>query len=141
MKCLLVIDMQEDYVGNNRNKKIYPYDDKKLIANINKKISEYPDEMVFYIINRFWWESVKTEKRLVDGLAVVSNNIYEKKKKSCFSNKELLEYIKEMNIKTIELIGVDGNYCVRCSALEGLKEFDILFDLNCIGIGNMKKFR
>lgn len=55
MKCLLVIDMQEDYVGNKRNKKRYPYDEKKLILNINKKISEYPAEMVFYITNKFWW--------------------------------------------------------------------------------------
>ncbi|MDU4849460.1 hypothetical protein [Clostridium sp.] len=29
MKCLLVIDMQEDYVRNKRNKKRYPYDEKK----------------------------------------------------------------------------------------------------------------
>lgn len=55
MKCLLVIDMQEDYVRNKRNKKRYPYDEKKLILNINKKISEYPAEMVFYITNKFWW--------------------------------------------------------------------------------------
>lgn len=62
MKCLLVIDMQEDYVRNKRNKKRYPYDEKKLIVNINKKISEYPAEMVFYITNKFWWENGKIEK-------------------------------------------------------------------------------
>ncbi|MFT8348372.1 hypothetical protein [Clostridium saccharoperbutylacetonicum] len=31
MKCLLVIDMQEDYVGNSRNMRRYPYKGKEFI--------------------------------------------------------------------------------------------------------------
>lgn len=83
----------------------------------------------------------KNWKKLVDGLSVVSNNIYEKKKNSCFSNKELFEYLKKINTQTIEFVGVDGNDCVGYSALVGREEFDVLFDLTCIGIGNMKKFQ
>jgi len=33
MKCLIVIDMQNDYVGDSRNIKRYPYDSLNSIGN------------------------------------------------------------------------------------------------------------
>jgi len=41
MKALIVIDMQEEYVGQKRNKKRYPYDSEQLIKNINLRIATY----------------------------------------------------------------------------------------------------
>jgi len=41
MKALIVIDMQEEYVGQKRNKKRYPYDSEQLIKNINSRIATY----------------------------------------------------------------------------------------------------
>jgi nicotinamidase-related amidase len=141
MKCLFVIDMQEDYVGSERNRKIYPYDTTSLTANINKKTSEYPSENVFYITNKFFWEYRKKPK-LINELLVVSNNFYVKKKTSCFSNVDLLNQLKKMNVHTIELVGVDGNYCVGRSAMEARKKgFHVLMDLSCVGIANTKKFQ
>lgn len=62
MKCLLVIDMQEDYVGDSRNVKMYPYNTKELIDLINEKILEYPSESVIYIVNKFFWELSRKPK-------------------------------------------------------------------------------
>jgi len=142
MKCLLVIDMQEDYVGDSRNTRMYPYNAKELISSINKKISEYPNESVIYIVNRFFWEIGRKPKRLVNGLSVMSNNVFEKRKASCFSNKQLLEYLQDINAIELELVGVDGNYCVGASAIDGItNQYKILFNESLIGIGNYGKFK
>ncbi len=141
MKGLLVIDMQEDYVGAKRNKKRYPYDTQKLIVEINKRIEQYSDETVIYIANKFFWEIEKAPKTYVNGLNIVSSNSYMKRKSSAFSNEELLKYLQKMNITSLELVGVDGNYCVANTALDGIKKgFAILFNEYCIGISNQAKF-
>ena len=142
MKCLLVIDMQEDYVGNSRNTRMYPYNAKELINSINEKISKYPNESVIYIVNRFFWELGRKPKRLVDGLSVISDNVFEKRKASCFSNKKLLEYLQKINASEFELVGVDGNYCVGASAIHGVtNQYKILFNESLVGIGNYNKFK
>lgn len=97
MKCLLVIDMQEDYVGVSRNIKKYPYKTKELIHSINNRIAEYPQASVIYIVNKFFWEIGKKPKRIVEGLLVVSNHVFEKRKASCFTNNDLLEHLKKIN--------------------------------------------
>lgn len=142
MKYLLVIDMQEDYTGIKRNKKLYSYDTKKLINNINKRIDEYPPESVIYITNRFFGELGKGQKELVKGLNIVSNNFFEKNKKSAFSNVKLLEYLQKKNVESLELVGVDGNYCVGYTALDGIRKgFHIVCNESCIGVKDAEKFK
>lgn len=142
MQYLLVIDMQDDYVGEKRKMSKYPYNTKELIENINRRISEYPEKSVIYITNRFFWEFGKKSKKLVDGLNVVSNNIFQKKKKSVFSTKELIDLLQDESISSLELVGVDGNYCVGASALDGVRKgFSIFLNENCIGVGNAIKFK
>jgi len=142
MKCLLVIDMQEDYVGNSRNVKIYPYKTEKLIHSINDRISEYSKDAVIYIVNRFFWEFGNKPKKLVNGLSIISDNIFEKRKASCFSNNKFLEYLQKINASELELVGVDGNYCVGASAIDGAnKQYKILFNEALVGIGNYNKFK
>ena len=141
MNGLLVIDMQEEYVGTKRNKKRYPYDTQSLISKINERIRQYPEESVIYIVNKFFGEIGKTPKVYVNGLDIVSRNSYMKRKSSAFSDVKLLEYLQRMNITSLELVGVDGNYCVAKTALDGIKKgFDIKCNEHCIGICNQAKF-
>lgn len=141
MKCLLVIDMQEDYVGPGRNKKRYSYDAEGLIRRVNGRILTYPAESVVYITNRFVWEFGTAAKKLVDGLAVVSKNIYEKKKSSGFSNEKLSGLLREMGADTLELVGVDGNYCVASTALDGIaRGFSVICNRTCIGVSKPNRF-
>ena len=49
-KALLVIDMQNVFVGKNHNK-MFNYNHEELIFNANKLIDSYPEDSVFYIIN------------------------------------------------------------------------------------------
>lgn len=141
MRYLLVIDMQEQYLGKDRNRKIHPYNEDKLINKINERIREYPRDNVVYITHRFFWEFNKKTKKLVSGLLIVSENIFEKKKASSFTNEKLCEFLIERNVTELELVGIDGNYCVASSAKEGKKKgFRILFNEAGIGVGNKNKF-
>lgn len=142
MRYLLVIDIQEDYMGTKRNKKLYPYDTEKLINAVNKRIEEYPANSVIYILNKFFWELNKQQKAPAKGLNIASDIFFEKKKKSAFSNVRLLEYLQNMNVKSLELVGVDGNYCVGYTALDGIeKGFQIICNQSCIGVKDAGKFK
>lgn len=141
MKYLLVIDMQEDYVGSARNKKQYPYKEEVLIDRVNQKILEYPKENVIYITNKFFYERANKTKKLVDGLMVVSDFVFEKRKSDCFSNKALLQFLQDKKVTELELVGVDGNYCVKASAKSGvLHGFAVTMYLPAVGVANQKKF-
>lgn len=140
MKALLVIDMQEEYVGQKRNKKRYPYASEQLIKSINSRIADYEQRSgsVIYIKNK--GKSGRASD-LVAGMMLVSDVVYEKSKASCFSNQSLLDYLREEAISEIEFVGVDGNSCVRFSALDGIKHgFAIFVSLSCVGIASEERF-
>lgn len=110
INSLIIIDMQEDYIGSSRNKKTYPYNAELLISNINMKIEQYRrnGDMIIYIQN-----VVKDKKsEFVRGIHIISEFAFEKYKASCFTNYELRAFLTENDITNIELVGVDGNYCV-----------------------------
>jgi nicotinamidase-related amidase len=138
-KALIVIDMQEAYVGK-QNKRARFYNAEKLIYNINERIKQYQlnSDIVIYIQN-----VAKGKKSdIVKDLIILSENIFEKNKASCFGNQDLLSFIDENKISTIELAGVDGNYCVGMSALEARKlGIAVKMNLQCIGTGNQEKFK
>lgn len=140
MKALIVIDMQDEYVGQKRNRKRYPYDSERLIRNINMKLVDYEQcsDLVIYIRNKGKSERISD---LVAELHVVSNLVFDKSKASCFSNDLLLKYLKDKAINEIELAGIDGNSCVGISALDGAKcGFLVSLSLSCIGIANAERF-
>ncbi len=141
MKALIVIDMQEDYTGQKRNQKRYPYDSMQLIKSINARITNYEQHTnsVIYIKNKGKSAQISA---LVEGLNVVSDLCFTKEKASCFSNPEFISYLIENNLSQLELAGVDGNYCVGMSAIDGAKKgFDIHISLSCVGIVNDDKFQ
>lgn len=135
MRALLVIDMQEDYVGENRNRKQFPYHPEILIPRINQRIERFSSEgnLVVYILNRFFYQSKKYIPQLVQGLNIASDRTFVKNRANCFSNRELTCYLCENNVSAVETVGVDGNYCVAVSARAGVKEgFSVLFNQRCV---------
>lgn len=140
MKALIIIDMQEKYVGRKRSSRRYPYDVDRLITNINSRITDYETrgDAVIYIKNKGKSDDASD---LVAEMRVVSDLVYEKNKASCFSHSSLLTYLADQAINEIELIGIDGNSCVALSAIDGTKRgFSIRLSLSCIGIANMERF-
>lgn len=127
-KVLLVLEMQEDYIGEARNKSMYSYDAKKLINIVNSCITSYDPDNVIYVKNviknnlihriftRYGLEGTSGIE-LVKGLKVVSNHIYEKQKLNAFEkNMELYYFLEERKIDTLELVGLDGGGCVAMTA-------------------------
>lgn len=144
MQALLVIDMQEDYIGNERNQKRFPYDSECLIENINQRILWFieHDGLVIYIVNRFIYQSEKFKPQIVKGLSIVSSLFFEKRKANCFSIPSLLQCLNENLIDEVELVGIDGQYCVGMSALGAIKEnFSVRYNENCVGVRNNTKFQ
>ena len=140
MKTLIVIDMQEDYVGQNRNKKRYPYISEQLVDNINLRIAEYKrnNDLVMYVKNK---GKSSIASPFIKEINFISDLIFEKSKASCFSNNDLVSYLNENISNQIELIGVDGNYCIGISALDSVKHgFSTCINLSCVGIANIKRF-
>lgn len=86
MQALLVIDMQEDYVGSERNQKRFPYNSECLIANINERIFWFVehDGLVIYIVNRLVYQGKRFRPQLVKGLSIVSHLFFEKKSRLLF---------------------------------------------------------
>lgn len=125
-KALLVIDAQEDFIGEQRNKNKFNYEDvDDLIKNINDKIKTYEKNMdeVIYIANvlpnNFFYKKffrygitgskgAKFDKRI----KIVSENYFEKQVGNAFKNNNLVKFIKDNAISDIELVGVDGVGCV-----------------------------
>ena len=140
MRALIVIDMQDDYVGQNRNQKRYPYDSEQLVDNINMRIADYEqrNDLVVYIKNKGKSTYISD---FVPSLRLASDLVFEKDKASCFSNSALLSYLTEKPVNEIELAGVDGNSCIAISAADGAKlGFSISISLPCIGIANEERF-
>lgn len=142
MRFLLIIDMQEDYTGENRNRKRFPYDIEPLIDNVNHRINSYSREHIVYIKNQFFWEPPKREKSLSKGMNVVSNQIFTKRNNNSFKNIEFANFLREKNVTELEIIGIDGNYCVKATAIAASKAgYKVFLNENCIGIADTKKFR
>ena len=143
-KALLVIDMQNVFVGKNHNK-MFNYNHEELIFNANKLIDSYPEDSVFYIINIMKknlinifapfkvYEGTK-EAEIAEEINVVSDLIFKKYKSDAFTNKASLERLRQDNIREVEIIGVDGGGCVANTALGAIRNgFKVVINNQCVG--------
>ena len=144
-KALIVVDMQEVCVGKN-HAECFQYPD-SLLPTVNQIIDANKGNIVIYIrnimkkntINKFApfqaYEGSK-EIELVEGLHIISNNIFDKYTGDAFSNKELPDFLKKNEVEEVEIIGVDGGGCVPLTALGALKNgYKVV--VNTKGIGTM----
>ena len=83
MKALLVIDMQENYLGKKAKSH---YDAEGLIQNINRRIAECQEnkELIIYIVNRFFYQRKAFRPQLAEGLTAASELLFEKQHADCF---------------------------------------------------------
>jgi nicotinamidase-related amidase len=154
-KALLVIDAQEDFIGEQRNKKKFNYEDlDELIKNINNKINIYEKNMdeVIYIANvlpsSFFYKKffaygitgskgAKFDKRI----KIVSENYFEKQVGNAFKNNNLVKFIKDNQINEVELVGVDGTRCVFRTAKGAIEiGLNVTILSECVGTINPDKF-
>ena len=142
---LLIINMQEYYVGKGRDKKRFDYNCNELIDKINKRIAKYDPEEVFYVktVGKGLFKGGlpkgnAAESDIVTKLKVVSKNVYLKSKPDAFANDVLGEFMRARNVKQVEICGVDGGNSVGASAV-GAFEYDLKIVYNEACIGTMDK--
>jgi len=136
LKALVIVDMQEAYIGE---KSKYRYLNKKeLIGCINQRIKKASiDTIIIYIKNAR--KGVASE--LVSGLSIVSDLVFVKGKSSCFSNSEFIDCLVHNNVNELEIVGIDGDVCVKHTAIDGVNRgFAVTIPLSCIGVINKERF-
>lgn len=144
--ALLVVDMQEAYVGEHR----FPYlkyDIPRLLTTVNGVIDVYADEkrLIVYVrnvmerslLNRlslFKVHEGTLESKLVEGLHVTSSHVFVKHAGDAFSNPQLHAFLKENNVDSVKIVGVDGGGCVALTALGAIEHgYHVVVDEPAIG--------
>lgn len=134
MKALLVIDVQSCYMEK--------YED-DLLGKINQRIrtAQNEQECIIYVRNTKRLRSGKKTAEFAEGLSVVSEHIFCKEHADAFSNKQLSDLLEQKEVKEVEIIGVDGNFCVAASAAGAKKlGYQVFLRLECIGVQNSFRF-
>lgn len=127
--ALLVIDMQNDYLWENR-KKLFSYDTARLTASVNALV--YRCRLVIFIrliiqnlpTNRllFGYSIAGTEgAKLYGGLDIVSEYRFDKYFGDLFTNRTLGKLFRDQGVETVHLCGLDECGCVAAMALGAVK--------------------
>ena len=78
---------------------------------------------------------------LAKELLVVSERIYTKKFPSAFTNDEFAKALENMNVTDIEVVGVDGNSCVKKTCIDAINAgYNVILDLACTAARNATIF-
>lgn len=134
MKALLVVDVQQEYMGKY---------DKELITRINERImlAHEDNELIVYVKNQRHLKSGVCSYELADGLELCSENIVYKDKSSVFDNENLLQLLHDNVVSDITIIGIDGCCCVASSAADECKAgYTVLLPCKYIGVQNSERF-
>lgn len=134
MKALLVIDIQKSYIIKYGN---------DIVQRINERIIESQKAQydIVYIKNTKKLRSGMVTDEFADQLIFASDNVFCKKQADAFSSEELISYLNSKSISEIEMIGVDGNSCIKESAKGAINSgFVVSVILSCVGVSNMPRF-
>ena len=134
MKALLVIDIQKSYITKYEN---------AIVQRINERIikSQKAQYDIIYIKNTKKLRSGMVTDELADELILASDNVFCKKEADAFSSEKLISYLNSKHISEIEMIGVDGNSCIKASAKGAVKcGFIVSIILSCVGVSNLPRF-
>ncbi len=133
MKTLLVIDVQEKYIS---------FYDADLLPRINARIAAAKADgtQVLYIRN-IGIRGDNDSYTLARELRVVSDHIYEKRFPSAFTNASFAKELSDMQATELEIIGVDGNSCIKKTCLVAVRAgYKVTLNLECTATKNAKIF-
>lgn len=129
-RALVVLDIQEGYVGTNGRQPVTDLPASGLIANVNRLIDRAPAAgmEVAYIrqvfSNNFFVRmhgGRRAGKVMIDRrVRVINTNDFEKNRTDAFSNKQFEQVLIDNHVNELYLTGVDAAYCVYYTALGAL---------------------
>lgn len=96
-------------------------DTEGLIGACNDIIAGYAPEHVVYIANLRPFAKEPAGNPMASGLTIVSENLFYKKRPDAFSNRLLMERLRKLDVDELEIIGIDGNWCIKYTAFGALR--------------------
>lgn len=132
-KALLVIDLQNDYLWEQRNER-FSHSTNELIGNVNEIINQYRYNgcdiiYIAHIVQNTWGNrklfgfSIQGTDgaKLFNNLNIVSDYYFEKYFPSAFSAKKFTKFMKENNYDSVAICGLDEGGCVTATANSAVK--------------------
>jgi nicotinamidase-related amidase len=151
-KALVVVDMQLDYLGENAKLPI-----ENQVENLIQTVNDIIDDCnskgvkIIYIKNtvpKYGIAYFLGNKAATKGTAgteidprinVVSENIFEKKRPSAFSNKDFGDYLILNQINELYITGLMAEGCVYKTAIDGLnRKYMVNYIMNAVGAWKIK---
>ena len=133
VKAFIVIDMQEKYLADY---------DSGLIDRVNSGILRADNSgiPVIYIRNVGKPEDDDIYK-MAEGLIIMSDIVYEKKRPSAFTSEEFIFRLRKLNADTLILAGIDGSCCVARTATDAIRNgFKVTIMQEYVGARNERVY-
>jgi len=144
--ALVVIDMQEDYLRENR-KKMFSYDTDALVTSVNRAIAVYREQGCDILYVKQVFQNIITNRvfigftikgtpgaEIYSGVDVVSEMVFEKYFSDTFSAKSFREHVAEAGYTGLVLCGLDECGCVGATAKGAVKAgLPVTMLTDCIG--------
>jgi nicotinamidase/pyrazinamidase len=135
-KALLIIDIQEDFTGENAKMPMDKAQSETMIANVNTLIDAYEKLgfTVVYIANAYSKFNILNIFRnfaaiensngavLDNRLKIVSNHYFSKRKANAFSNSQLDIFLKNNQINDLYLCGLMAEACIWQTMKSAIKK-------------------
>ncbi len=153
-KAILIVDIQNDFTGQNAKMPVDSIQGTKMINNLNKIIdkSKELDLTVIYIGNEYSkfdilnifrnFASIKGTDgaKLDERLHISTKNYFHKTKGNAFSNPNLVKFLKEQNITEIFIGGLYAEACIYATTKGALKSnYKTTVITDCIATKTEKK--
>jgi nicotinamidase-related amidase len=153
-KALLVIDIQNDFVGNNAKMPIDKNQESKMIENINRLIDSSLDKnlTVVYIGNEYSkydflnifrnFAAIKNTHGAKQDvrLHLINDNYFPKRKGNSFSNPDLDIFLKYEQIKEISICGLMAEHCILATVKGAIEhQYNVTVLTDCIATKSDRK--
>lgn len=133
MKALLVVDVQPETMKGR--------DTDGLVDTCNEIVGRYPAELVFYVANLRPLAPEPTGDPFAEGLSVVSDQVFFKRRSDSFSNPALMPALAARDVDAVEVIGIDGNFCIKATAMGALRgDLGVMVNKRAVASKNPERF-
>jgi nicotinamidase-related amidase len=150
---LLVMDMQEDFLGENAKMPINKEQIPAITAVINSLIDEFErnGQQIIYVKSEFPKIAIGNRIRhyaaikgspgtnIYGKIRISGNIIFSKKKPDAFSNPEFEKYLAANQVNQLVITGVYADQCVLSTTLAALnRKYQVKFVRNGVGSSSEK---